>query len=62
MNFMKYASLFLCIAGLALPGCASKKTTKAAQVENSQVEDRILASEQTAAEENPSKEDLSGGL
>ena len=62
MNFMKYASLVLLFGALALPGCASKKRTQAAHIENQQVEDRIIASEENASEETPSKEDLSVGL
>ena len=61
MNFMKYASLFLLISGLALPGCASKNRNKAAKIENEQVQERIIESEENASE-TPSKEDLSQGL
>lgn len=62
MNFIKYASLFLFFGAVILPGCASKKRTQAAQIENQQVEDRMIASEENAPEQTSSKEDLSSGL
>lgn len=62
MNSMKYASLFLCLACFILPGCGNKKRAKAAQIENKQVEDRMIASEENAPEQTPSKEDLASGL
>ncbi len=61
MNFIRNTSLFLLLAGLALPGCASKKRNKVAQIENELVEDRIIESEKNESEES-SKEDLSLGL
>ena len=62
MIFMKNALLVLLFSALILPGCASKNRNAVNKIENEQVEDRIIASEENAPEQTPSKEDLSTGL